>query len=99
MAETTGAAWGLVEVGDFHDFGASDRGDNQLGDSVAARDSHGVRAEVDREDLELAAIVVIDRAGRIDHREPVVEGAAAAGSNLAFVARWNRDGDSGRDRP
>ena len=77
---------------------ARDRRDHQLCDPVAGRDRVRGIAEVDEQHLDLAAIVFVDRAGRIRDGDAVLEREARARPHLAFVPRRQRDREAGRHR-
>ena len=59
---------------------------------------NGASPEIDQDDLDLAAIVGIDRAGRIEHGDAVPQREPGARPDLAFGAGRQRDRDAGRDR-
>src|ERR1041385_7764148 len=92
------AAASLRRVQRVHcfDVDVRDRRDYELRDAVAAVHGEGLGAEVHEDDADLAAIVRVDGAGRIDDADAVPEREAGAGAHLAFVAFRDRDLDSGR---
>src|SRR5207245_587341 len=83
-AEAARAAHALREGGDFAPDDAGDRRDHELRDAVAVADAHWLASEVDEEDAHLAAVVGVDRAGRVEHREAVAGGEAAPRPDLPF---------------
>lgn len=68
-------------------------GDYQLGDAVSGLDYEGCLAEVEKDDLDFAAVGGVDGSGRIWDRDRVLEREAGAGADLGFVARgqFNRE--------
>ena len=64
-----------------------DARNDKLGDAVAAPDDEGLIAEIDHDDLHLAAIVGIDRAGAVQKRHAGFERETGAGPKLALVSR------------
>ena len=52
-------------------------------DPVAALDRHGLRAEVGHDDLDLAAVVAVDRAGSVEQAEAVPEGECPIAPRVA----------------
>ena len=58
---------------------------DQLGDPHAARDRERFAAEIDKQHLYLAAVVGIDRAGRVEHGDAVARGKPGARPHLRFV--------------
>ena len=69
---------------------------HQLGHPVAPVEGHRRLAEVHQEHLELAPVVAVDGARGVEHRDPVAVGEAAAGADLALVARGDGHGEAGR---
>ena len=53
--------------------GPHGRCENQLGNSRAALDLERLGAEIDENDVNLAAIIRVDRARRIQHRDAEVQ--------------------------
>src|SRR5687768_9790308 len=86
-------------------FGACDLDDldlehwrhDQLSDPIARLDEVGFFAEVDQQHLDLAAIVLIDRARRIEHGHAVLEREPRARPDLPFAARRKLDRKPRRD--
>src|SRR5580700_5072762 len=68
-AEAAGAARRGIEVEGLDDVGADDRRDHQLGYSFPARNGERRAAEIDQDHHDLAAIVGVDRARRIEQRD------------------------------
>src|ERR1700732_4835680 len=73
---------------EFHaDYGRN----HHLRDALAAPDRKRRVAVVDQEHADLAAIIGVDRARRIQHSDAVLGGEARARSNLRLVAWRQRD--------
>jgi hypothetical protein len=47
--------------------------------------------------VDLAAIIRVDRAGRIEHRDAVMQHEPGAGTDLAFDPSGEREGETGGD--
>ena len=70
---------------------------HQLGDPVAAGQPQRVhRVVVDDDDLHLAAVAGVDRAGRVDQRHPAPGGQAGARVHERGVALRQREREPGR---
>ena len=82
----------VVQVVDFAKAGPQHRRRHQLGDALAADDLERLGAEIGEDHLHLAAIVAVDRAGRVEAGDAVLEGEARARPDLDLVAvrewRW-----------
>jgi hypothetical protein len=98
MAEAALSPRAVVESIDFDQFGADDRGKNQLRDAIAAPDDQRLGAKVDHDDADFAAIVGVDGAGRINQGQPFTQRAPAARPHLPLESGWYFKRDSGRDR-
>ena len=96
--EAACAACGVIELVDFVPRRLRDRREHQLRHAIAPRDGEVLRPVVDQDDLELAAIVAVDRARRIGHGNAMLESETRAGADLYLVACGDRDGQAGRDR-
>ena len=83
---------------DLDQFGLLMAGDHHLGDLVAARDHKHLVAVIDQDGLDLAAIVAVDGAGRIQAGDAVVERQARAWPHLRFHTQGQLDGDAGGHR-
>src|SRR5687768_16057610 len=69
--ETTGTALGLRQFGHLGPGDAAVGGDDHLRDAFAAVDHEGLVAVVDQHDADLAAVIGIHGAGRIQHGDAV----------------------------
>ena len=56
-----------------------------------------LRPVIDQKHLDLAAIVGVDRARRVEDGDAMLAGEAGARPHLALIAVRERDGDAGRD--
>src|SRR5688572_20608124 len=74
-----------VQVIDLFDPHARHGPHQHLRDAHAALDREGLLAEVDHRDLHFAAVVAVDRAGRVDHRDAVAGRQPAARPDLRLV--------------
>jgi peptide chain release factor 3 len=66
------------------DPGLDHGGDHQLGDAHAAGDGEGVGAEIGEDHLDLAAIVAVDGAGRVQTGDSGFQSEAGARTDLAL---------------
>ena len=73
-------------------------GHHELGDSLSGLEGEGRLAVVDEQHAHFAAIVGVDGAGRVQHRNPVFVCQSAAGSHLRFVSLWQFDVQSTGDQ-
>src|SRR3569623_2910452 len=69
---------------------------HHLRNAHAPLDRHRRLAEIDQQNLDLAAIIGVDRAGRVEHGETVLDRQARARAHLSLAIRRQRDGDAGR---
>ena len=58
---------------DRNDLNLSDGRDHELGDAVATADKERLAAMVDQDHHQLAAIICVDGAGRVEQRHAVLE--------------------------
>ncbi len=75
-----------------------DAREHDLRDLQAARHREWLIAEIDEDRLDLAAIVAVDRARRVQQRDAVMQRESGARTHLAFVFVGERDRDAARDR-
>src|SRR5262249_13236496 len=95
MSEATGAAVGLAEVLHEAQLRPHDRRDDQLCDAVPRAHPRFFLSEIDNDDVELAAIIRIDRSWRIEHGQPIARCEARTRAHLALesVGDFQRDAD------
>src|SRR6185369_6732883 len=73
-AKPNGTPFCCIEVVPLDKGDGAHRRHHHLGDAVAAPDLENLVAEVDQDHLDLAAIVGVHRARRIEHRHAVLGG-------------------------
>jgi len=78
---------------------ARHRGNDQLGDTLERRDLDRDRAVVDQQNPEFAAIVRVDGAGRVEHRQAVAQGEPGARAHLSLEAVRNLEAQPRRNQP
>ena len=61
--------------------------DNHLRDALSVGNDKRFIRKVDKDDTYLASVVGIDGAGRIEDGDAMLDGKAASGTHLCFVAR------------
>ena len=61
-------------------------GDNHLGDTLAVVDDEVLLREVDEDDANLTAVVGINGAGRVEHRDTLLQRQSATRTHLCFIA-------------
>ena len=96
MPEAARAARRLVEAVDLDEARVRDRRDHDLRDPVAAAQRDRLAARVHHDHGELAAVVRVDRPGRVGQHEPVPQREAAARPHLRLEPFGHRDRESGR---
>ena len=80
------------------EFRTNHRRDHHLRDPLAAADHKRRIAVIDQDHADLAAIVRIDRAGRIEHGDAMSGREARARPHLGLKARRQRDREPSRYR-
>lgn len=75
-----------------------DRRDDELRDPFAARDRHGLGAQVDDQHFDFVAIVGVNGAGRVEQAEAAAQGEPAARTELGFVSVGDRQREAGRNQ-
>jgi hypothetical protein len=68
-----------------------------LRDPLAAPHFERLCTKICEDHFDFAAIVAVDRAGRVEASDAVLQGKAGAGPDLDLVAFGNRDRETGRD--
>lgn len=94
--EAACTAHGFGHVADLGDAHLRYRRDYHLGNPHSATNDEVLLAEIDQQHLHLAAIVAVDRAGRIEAGNAVLEGEAGAWADLRLEARRHLEDESGR---
>ncbi len=77
---------------------AGDGRDDHLGDAHATGDAERFGAEIDQDDLHLAAIIRVDGAGRVEDGDAVLMGESRPRAHLRLVPFGKRDRESGGDQ-
>src|SRR5262245_54508551 len=95
-AETAGPARAFGELRRFQPGDSRYRGHDQLRDALAAADDERLAAEIDQDDADLAAVVGIDGARRVEHGDARLQREAGAWPHLRFESAGQRYGDSRR---
>lgn len=94
----TEAACTAHGLGHFADFGHTHlryRRNHHLGNPHAAGDDEILLAEIDQQHLHFAAIVAVDRAGRIEAGDTVLEGKSGAWADLRLETRRYFEDEAG----
>ena len=84
MAETAGTPARAVKIIDNLKLRLNYFGKDHLSDPHAARHGKSFSGVIDQNDLDLAAIIGIDRAGSVQERDAVLDRKAAPGTDLSF---------------
>src|SRR5262245_9383297 len=96
MTESAGAAHrfadGLYLLPGYLLYGR----DHHLRDPVAMMEGLLFHRKISEDDLDLAPVVGIDGAGRIEAGDAMLDGHAAAGTDLRFIAQRQLDKEAGR---
>lgn len=91
MAETAGAPTRSIKIIDYLELRLNYLGDDHLGDPHAACHGEGLFCVIDQNDLDLAAIVGIDRSWGIEECDPVFDRETASGTDLGLKMFGNGD--------
>src|SRR5262245_28367254 len=99
MSESAAAAVRpkCLAVGRDVPLDARDARDDELRDAIAGPDRVRPVAEIDECDLDLAAVVRIDRAGRVQHGHAGADGEPAPRPHLCLESIGESDRETGRD--
>src|ERR1700733_8630567 len=82
------------QSGDFDDFDLRDWGDNELRHPRAAPHHECIRSVIDKNDLDLAAIIRIDRSRGVQDGDAIASSKTGAGPDLALVTGGQREGET-----
>ena len=88
MAKAAAAALCLIEGVHGLPFDAFVACNDELRDAVAIVDREGRVGEVGENDTDLSAVIGVDRAGRVQYSEAVLNGQPAAWADLRLIAGW-----------
>jgi hypothetical protein len=99
VAEATDASAGSPELMDLDELSMRNRGDDELCDTLLRLNRNRMLTQIDQNNFDLTPVIGIDRAGRVHHREALLERAATSGPYLSFKPwrNFNRNsrGDGG----
>lgn len=98
-AEASVASVGFIQFVYLYEVDRGDFLDDELGYAVTFVDLDVVGGvQVDEDNLEFSSVVGVDEARRIDYRQALLDGQAAAGLDEAGVAIGQGDGQPSRDQ-
>lgn len=97
-AEAAATPPGGGKICRFLEHRAHHRRHHQLGNPVTAAESRGRLSQVDKQDLDLAPIVGVDGARRIDKRKPPSQRQTRTWSHLPLESLRNSKGQTSRYR-
>ena len=95
VSESAFAALRVVERLHGLPFGHFVAGDHELRDAFAVGHGEGLGGEVDQDNADFAPVVGVDRAGRVEQGDAVLEGQAGARTHLGLVALRQGDAQAG----
>src|SRR4051812_40063487 len=95
-AKAAAAAVGGGKRGRDNELRLHHRRNHHLRDALAAANRKRRLAVIDQDDRNLAAVIRVDRARRVQHRDAMPGGKARAWPHLGLIAGWQRDGQPGR---
>src|SRR5690242_16733077 len=95
-SEPAGAPGRLVELGNLPPDRPGVPRHDQLCNSHAAGDAKRLGAQIDKDYAHFAAIVGIDRPGRVGHGDAVLGGQPGTGADLRLEAHRQGNRDAGR---
>jgi hypothetical protein len=98
MTETAGTPARSVEIIDYLKLRLNHFGEDHLSDPHAARHGKRLFRVIDQDDLDLAAVVGVDRPGGIEERDPVFDRKAAPGTDLGLEMFGKGDKDTRGDQ-
>ena len=77
-SESTGAAFGVIQFGNFRKNTAPDGREDHLRDAFAGADGIRFRRQIDEPDLDFTAVVRVDDTDTVHERNAVPDGKSAA---------------------
>jgi len=98
MTETAGSPTRPIKVIDYLKLRLNYLGKDHLGDPHAARYGESLFRVIDQNDLDLTAIVGVDRPGGIEKRDPMFDRKAAPGTDLGLEVLRKGDDDACGDQ-
>src|SRR6516165_10087918 len=96
--KTPNSACCFIKTCDFADRGLQGCYQHQLCNARAALHRERVMAEIRKDYMNFAAVIGVDRARRIEHRDAVVQCEPRPRPDLALNPCGQREGEPGRDR-
>ena len=93
MAETAGTPACSIKIIDSLKLRLNYFSEDHLSDPHAARHGESFFGVIDQNDLDLAAIIRIDRTGRVEERDPMLDRKTTPWTDLGFQIAWKRDDD------
>src|SRR5882672_9627025 len=97
MTEAAFAPAAILEPPGLNNLHPDDWSEDDLRNTVAGLDGQGFTAKVNHDHAKFAAIVGVDRTGRINQGQPFAQGAATSRTHLTLEAARDFNRDSGRD--
>ena len=97
-AESALCPLGLGKRVDQAQLGLHDGCDDYLGDPHAALQAESFFPSIEENDLDLAAIIAVDRSRRIEHGHAMFRGQSRTRANLRLVASRQFDAKAGRNQ-
>lgn len=94
-AETACATNRFSDLADLGHKHLRHRRDHHLCDPHAAGDDEILLTEIDQQHLHFAAIIAVDRAGRVEAGNAILESKAGAWADLRLEARWDFENEAG----
>lgn len=94
MTEPASPALGVLKFLNRQPLHSLVTSNDHLTDAFTILDSLWLIAQVGNDDTDLATIVSIDGARRVEHSETALERQTAAWANLALIALWQSDVDA-----
>jgi hypothetical protein len=85
----------LVQRCDFQYVSAQNWRDHHLRDAHSSCDRHRFLPKIYQQDLDLPPVIGVDRAGRIEHGEPMARCEARTWPHLGFISAGKSDCDPG----
>ena len=95
MAETAGTPACSVQIIDYLELRLNYLGKDHLGDPHAARHGKSFFRVIDQNDLDLAPVIGIDRAGGIEERNAVFDRKTTPGTDLGLEILRKGNDDTG----
>ena len=98
MSKATVASYRIRKLVHFLPAGAECSLDYELCYPLTSPDHHRLTAEIDRDDLNLAPVIRIDRSRAVYKSQSLLQGEPAAGPNLTLESFGERNRNAGRNQ-